>query len=224
MTTTTKIILRLFIMTFWACSNSSLQQNKPTSDKKTVGNYESNVSIVNGGFVIDTNAILNNNNLQLLIDDLEKNNLRENKTVTEIPPFIKSFLDTLTGSFSIANPGEDWQAGCTSPMEIDNSTQRKSINPKTRDTIITISMKTRDVPTRQLVYFGLGKKIALMTYYTGGIGKSEHILIFKFDGNKIVDFWCGNILTDIKTKAEVIKYLKENKDKEWGLNTNIIYI
>ncbi|MEO6903988.1 MAG: hypothetical protein ABI315_12700 [Bacteroidia bacterium] len=80
------------------------------------------------------------------------------------------------------------------------------------------------MPKRQLIYFGLGQDLALMTYYTGGIGKSEHILIFKFKDNKILDFWCGNISTDVTNKLEILNYLKTNKDKEWGLNTNIIYL
>lgn len=224
MTTTTKILIGLFVTIFWACSNSTTQTDELISDKKLTDNYVSNVSFVDSKYIIDTSAILNNSNLLSLIADLEKSDLDEKKTVAEIPSFIKTFLDSLTDNFSIANPGEVWKVGCTSPMEIDNSTQKKSIDPKTGDTIITVSIKTKDVPTRQLVYFGLGKDIALMTYYTGGIGKSEHIIIIKFDDNKIVDFWCGNILIDLTNKAEILKYLKDNKDKHWGLNTNIIYL
>lgn len=222
MTTTTKILLGLFITTFWACSNSTSQQNGPALDEKTVGNYESNVSVVNGEFVIDTNAILNNNNLQSLIDELEKTDLTEKKTIAEIPSFIISFLDSLTDNFSIANPDEDWQVGC---VVMGKEIQTKVYDKKTGDTLIQITFdNSQPLPSRQLVYFGLGKDIALMTYYTGGIGKSEHILIIKFDNTNISDFWCGNILTDVKNKAETLKYLKENKDKDWGLNTNIIYL
>lgn len=224
MTTTMRILLGLFIIIFWACNNSTTQQDESTIDKKPTDNYVSNLSYVNGAYKIDTNSILSNNNLQQLIDELENADLADKKTVTEIPLCIKSFLDSLIDNFSITNPGEDWKVGCTSPMEIDYSTQKKSIDQKTGDTIITVSMKTKDVPTRQLIYFGLGKEIALMTYYTGGIGKSEHILIFKFVDNKIVDFWCGNILTDVTNKTEILKYLNDNKDKHWGLNANIIYL
>jgi hypothetical protein len=71
---------------------------------------------------------------------------------------------------------------------------------------------------------GVGNDITLMAYYTGGIGKSEHILILKYSDNKILDFWCGNILEDVKTKADILKYIKDNKDKVWGLNTNFIYL
>jgi len=217
-----KIILGLLITTFWACSNSTSQQNESTLDKKTVDNYESNVSVVNGEFVIDTNAILNNNNLPSLIDDLEKTDLIEKKKIAEIPLFLKSFLDRLTGNFSIANPDEEWQVGCT---VMGKKIQSKVYDKKTSDTLIQIMFdNSQPLPSRQLNYFGLGKDIALMTYYTGGIGKSEHILIIKFDNDKISDFWCGNILTDVTNKTEILNYLKENKDKQWGLNTNLVYL
>lgn len=195
-------------MTFWGCSNSTTKQVGIALDKNTPDNYESNISVVNGKFVIDTNAILNNNNLQSLIDNLEKTDLTEAKTVAEIPTFIKSFLDTLTGSFTIADPSEDWQVGCTSLTIIDKEG----------------NVTSDEKPKRQLIYFGSGSDIALLTYYTGGIGKSEHILIFKYNDNKILDFWCGNISTDVTNKTEIINYLKANKDKDWGLNTNIIYL
>ncbi len=224
MTTTMIILLGLFITTFGACSNSKNPQDESALLKKSTDSYVGNISLVDGKYQIDTNAILNNKNLQQLIDDLENADLKQKKTVIEIPSFIKSFLDSLTNNYSIANPGEDWKVGCTPLMEIDYSTQKKNVDPKTGDTVMTVSMKTKDVPTRQLIYFGVSSNIALMTYYTGGIGKSVHILIIKFDKTKIVDFWCGNILTDITNKEEIIQYLNENKDKDWGLNTNIIYL
>ncbi len=209
-------------MTIWGCSNTTTKQDGIALGKQTPDNYESYVLVVNGKFVIDTNAILNNNNLLSLIDDLENTDLTEKKTVTEIPPFIKSFLDSLTDSFSIADPGEDWQVGC---VVMGKQIQKRVYDKKTGDTLIQVAFdNSQTLPSRQLAYFGRGKDIALMTYYTGGIGKLEHILIIKFDNTKIVDFWCGNIMTDVSNKAEILKYLKENKDKDWGLNTNIIYL
>ena len=221
---TMKLIFGLFVMIFLACNNSTTNQDSLALDIKSQDNYISNISLVEGNYKVDTNAILNNNNLFPLIEELEKADLSEIKSVAKMPSFIVSFLDNLTDSFSIANPDEDWKVGCSGPMEIDNSNQKKTIDSKTGDTIIIVSIKTKNVPSRQLIYFGLGNDIALMTYYTGGIGKSEHILIIKFDNNEIVDFWCGNILADVTNKVDILKYLKSNKDKEWGLNTNIIYL
>jgi len=208
MTTTTKILLGLCITTFWSCSNSTSQLDGSIMDKNSADNYKSNLSLVDGKYQIDTSAILNNHNLQQLIEDLEKAELADKKTVAQIPSFLKSFLDSLTEGFSIANPGEDWQVGCTSLTMVDE-----------KGNVIS-----EEMPKRQLIYFGLGQDLALMTYYTGGFGKSEHILIFKFKGNKILDFWCGSILTDAKNKLEILNNLKTNKDKDWGLNTNIIYL
>jgi len=194
MATTMKIIIGAILTFFWAC-NSSTHTNSQTTDKGIETNSSSSITFVDGHYQIDTATILTNNNLQSLIDNLEKSDITEKKTVSEIPLFIKSFLDNLTDTFSIVNLGENWQAGCV----IDET-----------------------LPSRQLIYFGLGSNMALMTYYTGGIGTSEHILIFKFNDNKIIDFWCGNILQDITDKTEIIHYLKTNKNKDWGLNTNII--
>lgn len=205
-----RILIGLSIISVWACSS------------KTVKSYKSNISMVDGKFVIDTMAILNNNNLQSFITELENSDLSESKTVDEIAPFIKSFLDSLTNNFSIANPGEEWQIGCTITPE---KTQKKIYDKKTGDTLIEIAFdKLVLLPSRQLIYFGVSEDIALMTYYTGGIGKSEHILIIKFNDNKIVDFWCGNIMADATNKVEIIKFINNSKEKHWGLNTNIIYI
>jgi hypothetical protein len=217
MATLCKLISALCIFMLIACNKSINQQNE-SSD------YTSNIVWINGRYGIDTNAILNNNNLQYFITELANADLSDKKTVAEIPSFIQSFLENLTGDFSIANPGEEWKVGCTGPMETDSSFEQKQVDSKTGDTLVTVMWKPKDVPSRQLIYLGIGNNIALMTYYTGGIGKSEHILIIKFDHENITDFWCGNILTDVTTKTDIIKFLKENKDQKWELNTNMIYL
>jgi hypothetical protein len=214
MTAIFKILASIFLLFFVACNASTSSQNK------------SNIEFDNGHFIIDTNAIVTNRNLQSLLEELENQDLFIIKTRLEIPVCIKSFLDSLTGTFLIANPGEQWQVGCSPPIEIDYSIKKMSIDSKTGDTILSYSLKDTTFPKRQLNYFGMGKEIALMKYYSGGIGKMEHILIFKFAENKVVDFWSGNgqIFKDDATKEEIIHYLKDNKNKHWGLNTNMIYL
>lgn len=184
----------------------------------------SRLSIVNGKITIDTLSILTNKNLSYFISDLSKQNLNEKVTYQEIPNFIRAFLDSLTGTFSIANPGETWRVGCSGPFEIDSTSTIKKIDKKTGDTIYQVHLK--EFPARQLNYFGLGNDIALMKYYSSGIAKIEHIVIFKFDQEKLVDFWSGtsSIFKDTVTKTEIVKYLEDNKSKNWGLNTNIIYL
>ncbi len=156
-------------MTCCACIDSSTQQDKPVEDKKTVGNYLSNLVFVDQKYQIDTIAILNNNNLEQFIGELEKADLTEKKTVAEIPTFIRGFLDNFTSNFSIANPGEDWQVGC---VRTDVKIQHKVYDKETGDSLIQfISGNSQPLPSRQLIYFGIGKDIALMSYYIGGIGK-----------------------------------------------------
>jgi hypothetical protein len=64
----------------------------------------------------------------------------------------------------------------------------------------------------------------LLAYNKGGIGMSERILIIHFEGSCIKGFWWGGVLTEQTTKDQIVNHLKKNKDKHWGLNTNIIYI
>jgi hypothetical protein len=181
---------------FCACNVST------TRDKKTVLSKNDTIkgvlTIKEGSFKIDTLVILTHQNLDPLLRDLEKTDLKTFRQVRDIPVFLINFLKVITkDSFSIANPNEDWQVGCN---------------------------VTDGLPSRQLIYFGLAENIALLTYLTGGIGESEHILIIKFSSEKITDFWCGNIMANLTNKEEILKYIKENRDKKWGLGTNIIYL
>jgi hypothetical protein len=213
MTTTTKILTGLCLVIFTSCNNQSLSKHPKSS-----------ISFDNGKILIDTSRILNNQNLQFFIDELSKQELYQKKTFQEIPSFIRTFLDSLTGNFSIANPGEIWRVGCTGPFEVDSASTTKKIDKKTGDTIYQVCFK--EFPARQLNYFGLGNDVALMKYYSGGIAKIEHILIFKFNKETLVDFWSGtgNIFKDNDTKSEILKCLQDNKNKDWGLNTNIMYL
>lgn len=215
MTPTIKILTVLFLVFITACNNKQLPKNQSSS-----------ISYENGIVIIDTNTILTNKNLEFFINDLTKQELEQKMTYQEIPNFIKVFLDSLTDNFSIANVGEVWRVGCTEPFEIDSTTKTTNINKKTGDTIYQFKFKTKEYPSRQLNYFGLGKDLALMKYYSGGIAKIEHILIFKFKNEILIDFWSGtgSIFKDNVTKEDIIKYLKENKNKDWGLNTNMIYL
>jgi hypothetical protein len=74
-----------------------------------------------------------------------------------------------------------------------------------------------------LVYLGVGQEITLLAFNKGGIGMSERILIFHTENSCIKDFWCGGVMTELTDKTQIVNHLKKNKDKKWGLNTNIIY-
>lgn len=208
------LFLLLITMTLSACY---FQQGKKHRD-----NPVSSISIVEGKYQLDSNRILYNYNLGQLIEDLEETELVEKNTFSEVPLFIRSFLDALTDTFEIANPGEDWQVGCTPLIRIKD----EGLNPKTKGSLFG-NVEILKLPRRQLIYFGIGDNIAVMRHFRGGVGRSEHILIFKFENNAIVDFWCGLVRGIITNKTELLSYLKENKGKvkeeDMILNTNFIY-
>lgn len=147
-------------------------------------------------FIIKTSEILSNKNLPKLIEKLENSELKEENNVSQMPEIVSNFLDGLSENFIIANKNGQWNA--------------------------TDIILDKNLPNRKLLYLGNGKNISLLTYNKGGIGKSTQILIMEYDKEKMLDFWCGSVLVDLNNKDQIIKYLKENMTKKWGLNTNIL--
>ena len=147
-------------------------------------------------FIIKTSDILSNKNLPKLIEKLENSKLKEEDNLSQMPEIVSNFLDGLSENFKIANKNGQWNA--------------------------TDIILDKNLPKRKLLYLGNGKNISLLTYNKGGIGKSTQILIMEYDKEKMLDFWCGSVLVDLNNKDQIIKYLKENMTKKWGLNTNIL--
>ena len=199
-------------------SGCSETDNSQQAENKEVEVLEKQVfGLLNnyGAYDLDTSVILSNQNLNSLILELEKENLESKLVFQEAPKVVRGLLDSLTGHFDIANPGEDWQVGC---VKIG-----KMIEKKVNDSIIEVTFNDSELPTRGLVYLGTSDNITLMTYYTGGVGKSAHTLIIKHNSQEVFDLWKGSAPYDVQNKTEIIEYLKQNQNKEWGLNTNILY-
>ncbi|GAB2785588.1 hypothetical protein HNQ93_002608 [Hymenobacter luteus] len=147
-------------------------------------------------FLIDTLAILTNRNLDKLLLQIEQDSLIESRKTRDIPPIIQSFLNQ-HGSFTIADYGQPFNA-------TDNIVEER--------------------PNRQLLYLGIGNQTVLMTYYLGGFGLSERVLLFEVKDNNITDFWTGYLNPDAFDKRRIIQVLRANKDKSWGVNTNALYL
>jgi hypothetical protein len=129
---------------------------------------------------------------------LDNSTLLESKRFTEIPQFIRNFLIQREGSrFLIADIVQDFAAGCS---------------------------RSENEPTRQATFIGFNDNYFLMSYKKGSIGLMGKIVILKFKKNRIIDFWSGNGNLDLDTKLKITNFLKENENKYWGLNTNMIYI
>ncbi|MDB5146703.1 MAG: hypothetical protein JWQ57_723 [Mucilaginibacter sp.] len=144
-------------------------------------------------------VILKNKNLNAFISDLQKSPMVLGKNVKRIPEIVKSFLISFSrDKFSIADPGKNWN--CCDGSWNDN------------------------LPNRELINIGTDGHLFLITYLTGGIGEVAHIILIKYDNDRIIDFWTGTRNKELKTKSQILKYLITNRNKHWGLNTNVIRI
>jgi hypothetical protein len=148
----------------------------------------SSVSIKNGEYSVDSAIVLADVNRKTLVTELAGEDLDEKKAVAEIPEFIKFFLDSISGeeSFNMADPGQDYKVGWF---------------PK------------KNVPDRQLIYFGIGKNIALLSFNVGGVKKVQNVAIIKYEGEKVVDFWFEVDADPGTKKDEIIAYLKRDRTK-----------
>jgi hypothetical protein len=145
---------------------------------------------------VDTLKILLNENLDNFITSLKSGTFQTSKYKESIPLFIKEQLNCLTNDqFSIANPKEEYRCCCTSSQKL---------------------------PRRQLLFFSVSKDMFLVTYLTGGVGVSTHILMGRFANKKIYDIWSGYAFPKFKSKEDVIKYIKKERNIELGLHPGYV--
>jgi hypothetical protein len=162
------------------------------SQKKTSIHFE------NGSYRIDTNFIRRDINKPALLEILKNEKLCENYKVAEIPQFIKAFLDSTSQEkiFEMADPGEEWHA--------------KDITYFASPSTSNCDM--RRLPTRQLVYLGIGKNVALMTFYNGDLMIRYEAIILRFENEKIIDFWFTQGFPYVSTKEKIIEMLSTRSD------------
>lgn len=200
-------VISIFLATaFFTCNNGTIEPELLTGDY-----VYSSVSIAGNDYVIDSGIAMSNGTKEKILSILEKENLKEKKTVAEIPVFIKAFLDNISANknFDIANSGEKWQ----------DSEWIYGFDTNTKSTEKATTYIAEPFPTRQLIYCGVGKSTAMLSYYTGGIRMSQHVMILKFEGKKIVDLWldnnsygCDSGVKSGTKKDGLIKYVKSMKN------------
>ena len=194
-----RLFLSLLLLFLFSCSETKVEKQVEAVQEEPVDTFRTTgITKVNGVYVIDTVAILTNDNLEPLLSAVEEAELVRYNNVTDIPPFIRKFLEShIGGDLSMANYGEDWQE--------------------------TDVIKEGNLADRELIYLGMDSTLIMLAYHTGGFGKAEHVLIFRHREGEIIDFWKGIVLKTLKSKEDIVGYLKENKDKEWRINFNRVY-
>lgn len=157
-----------------------------------------------------------------LIDVIDNDSLVETNDYQQIPQFIRSFLDSLddnypAGKFSIANPGQEWQVGCSQPTIIDFTSGKKMIDSVTGEQYIGYSIKDTIVPHKLLNYFGIGDNTALMKFSVGGIARFEEIFLFMVNENRVTGFWHlgGGYLKSSASKQDILRFLRKNSE-DWN--------
>ena len=150
-------------------------------------------------FKIDTAKILANRSLTSYLLALQSDTFMVTNNKKDIPRFIKRQLNCLTHGFSMANPDKKYQA------------------------TDVVGWRIKPLPRRQLVFLAKSNHILVLTYYIGGIGRSNHLLLIKFKDKKILDFWTGSCLNGMETKQGIIDNINQNRHKVGRLNSNMIY-
>ncbi|HEY2581943.1 MAG TPA: hypothetical protein VGI43_09055 [Mucilaginibacter sp.] len=189
-------VLGAFIL-FASCVYA--QQGSVINKHKEIVHYPASIIKTSDSTVkIDERVILYNKNLQPFINSLKLSSLTESYKLDRIPDFIKSFLKQLSNDqFTIANPGKAWNCCCD---------------------------RNDSIPNRALICHGSDKNLFFMTYLTGGVGESEHLILIRYKDDTIVDFWAGTLSGHLSSKNAIVQYLIRNKNKHWGLNSNILTI
>ena len=147
-------------------------------------------------YQIDTAKILANENLDSFLIKIKQEDFEVSHDKKDIPDFIKKALDCWTGGFSMANPKESYNA---------------------------TDVRDDSIPDRQLLFLAINKEIFLMSYLMGGTGEQGHILIVEFHDVQIMDVWTGVSSQNLHSKIQVLNYINAHRNKQWGLNTNVIY-
>ncbi len=173
-------IILLFVL-FISCHS---QQKSDMAEHKAIVNYPVSIIKISDSIIkIDEKVIYYNKNLQPFINDLQRSSFSVSYKIDGIPDFIISFLNQLSGDhFTIANPGKDWN--CCDDNWNDS------------------------LPNRELICQGIDKNLFFISYLTGGIGEAEHIILIRYDNNKVIDFWTNTMLSEnLKNKNEIVRYL-----------------
>lgn len=190
----------------FACSKSNT--GAETAVSNTAEPDRSSVAFASGTYKIDSSVITKNINKKRLLTHLEGEKLTEKKALQEIPGFIIKFLDeaSYNKKFTIVNPGEDWKSGITNYGHL---VFKKYYDANKKDSVLLLSGDGAVLPDKQLVYFGISNNMALMSYFRGGFGALQNVIMIEFKNETVTDFWFGSVFEgNIKTKNDIVKNAK----------------
>ncbi len=185
----------IYLLIFTAFCSCNQRHSKKISSRPVIlpTHKISSIKNIDSVIKIDEKVIYFNKNLGEFISDLQQSSLSISYQLDTIPHFIKSFLEAFSSDhFTIANPGKNWNCCC----DWDESR-----------------------PNRQLICHGKSRGLFFISYLTGGIGVSQHLILKRYYNKTITDFWTGTTLNgNLQNKEGIIKYLATKDDKHPTLN------
>ncbi len=196
------LLVVVSILLISSCNKSSLDTENRLEPK-----YKSSITFVNDKYKIDTNVIVDNLNKQKLLKGIAAEKFSEKKTTVEIPGFILDFLNKTNsnGTFKMAGVNEAWNNNNNSLGQLAPT---KVFDEFAQDSVVVLVKVNANLPDKQLIYFGFGKKYAMLSYYTSDRGNSQQVAMFEHCNNKITDFWFTRNLKFAKTKIGLINNIK----------------
>lgn len=140
-------------------------------------------------YVLDTMAIVANERLDTLLNLAEHRSLVSFTSAQALPPVVAGFFQARGSAdrpFVMADVGAPFAK--------------------------TDAILDPTLPRRQLVYLGVSPDFVLLSYYSGGIGLSQSVVIFQLQGQRIKDLWHGYMGGDPKTKAELLLQVRKSHE------------
>ncbi len=197
------LIVLSFVTYTFVARNDEQDLNQKTNQKTL-----KSVSIVKGKYKIDTAVIWSNRNKDALILELDKEKLVEKNGKWGIPDFIKVFLDSISPgkNFNMAGAGEKWWTGDIKDMIYTR------LHDNANDTMTVLSCDKPNLPDKEFAYFAIGKTMAVLSYYSGGVRLTQNIIMIKFKDTRIVDFWFDTYGGVFSEKKEILIALKRQNN------------
>ena len=184
--------LTFYLLLLAACQEAPPKESSPaTTHSLPMPLPDSVLAAQQAGraYVLDTMAIVTNQRLDTLLDLAEHLPLVSYTSTQALPPVVAGFFQ--------ARGSADW------PFVMADVGA-----PFTKTDV----MIDPTLPRRQLVYLGVSPDLVLLSYYSGGVGLSQSVVIFQLQHQTIQDLWHGYVSGDPKTRAELLVQVRKNQE------------
>lgn len=158
--------------------------------------YNTTSAQIDCPFNIDVDVVSTNKNLNRLLRILKTDSFTISNDKKRIPAIVFKQINCIIPKgeekFSIANPGERVQIGC-SRVQGDTA------------------------PERKLLFYAESDRMSVLSYISGTVAVSTTIILIRYahqritvdaDNRKVIDFWSGTIFDEPNNPSELVKSIE----------------